>query len=423
MFESETFILNILFSMNPKRRNDMMRKVFTLLFSTLIFYATSAQDNSVLSSGQWLKITVSDDGIYKISSDDLRNNGFDISSINPQNIRVHGNGGGMLPQANSAERAIDLVQNAILVVGEEDGRFDESDFIVFYGQGPDQYEYRGDTLLYEHNRFTEENHYYLTIGNSPGLRVNDLPNIETSIPSIVTFNDFAYHEVELTNLLISGREWYGERFNTTTTYDFNFPMPGIVISSDIKITSAVMAQSFDPSSFGVSVNGNTIGSQEMGITPNFREPQVNNPNRYSVKGRQRTDVFFASAESNSNAIDVTLNFQKGSSIVSVGYLNYLQVETHRDLALYEGGTIFRSLESISSSISKYEITNTNSNTLIWDITDPLNPKNQGFSLESNRSQFGHLSEGLAQFVVFDVNGIRSPVSFESRSKIQELLIP
>jgi hypothetical protein len=36
---------------------------------------------------------------------------------------------------------LDLVENAILIMGEDDGRFDESDYIIFYGRGVNFWEY------------------------------------------------------------------------------------------------------------------------------------------------------------------------------------------------------------------------------------------------------------------------------------------
>src|SRR5690606_41870614 len=71
----------------------------------------------------------------------LRKAGIDLNGIDPQKISIYGYGGGMLPQANSAERPIDLPELAIYVNGGDDGRFDAGDFIVFYAEGPDKISY------------------------------------------------------------------------------------------------------------------------------------------------------------------------------------------------------------------------------------------------------------------------------------------
>ena len=98
-------------------------------------------DKSVLSSGNWYKIAVQNTGIHKITYQDLSDMGIDPGSINPANIRIYGNGGGMLPEINDAFRHDDLQENAILVAGEEDGQFNQNDYILFYGESPTTWEY------------------------------------------------------------------------------------------------------------------------------------------------------------------------------------------------------------------------------------------------------------------------------------------
>ena len=96
---------------------------------------------SVLSTGTWYKLSVERNGVYRISFDLLKKMGVDPAKINPQNISIFGREGGMLPQNNSIARPNDLMECAILVTGEQDGTFDKSDHILFYAEGPDDYEY------------------------------------------------------------------------------------------------------------------------------------------------------------------------------------------------------------------------------------------------------------------------------------------
>ncbi|RMG23553.1 MAG: hypothetical protein D6730_14315, partial [Bacteroidetes bacterium] len=95
-------------------------------------YAQQRQyaSESVLSTGNWYKIGLTETGIYKIDQAFLSQLGINTGSIDPRNIRLYGNGGGMLPQANAAFRHDDLVENAIEVVGEADGSFDPGDYIL-----------------------------------------------------------------------------------------------------------------------------------------------------------------------------------------------------------------------------------------------------------------------------------------------------
>ena len=60
-----------------------------------------AQQNSVLQSGDWYKIEVSQDGIYQITKNDLQNLGVNTSNLSVNSVKLYGNGGGMLPSLNS----------------------------------------------------------------------------------------------------------------------------------------------------------------------------------------------------------------------------------------------------------------------------------------------------------------------------------
>src|ERR1043165_4108269 len=97
--------------------------------------------NSVLQNGTWYKLGMNASGMYKLSYTFLASLGINVSSIDPRNIRIYGNGGGMLPELASVSRKDDLVENAIFVQGEGDGVFDPADYVLFYAQGPNTWSY------------------------------------------------------------------------------------------------------------------------------------------------------------------------------------------------------------------------------------------------------------------------------------------
>jgi len=78
--------------------------------------------------------------------------GFDPTQFNDSVIRIVGNGGGMLPEANSGPRTDDLREISIMVVDGNDGRLDPGDYILFYGEGPDKWTYDYTTHLYSHSK-------------------------------------------------------------------------------------------------------------------------------------------------------------------------------------------------------------------------------------------------------------------------------
>ena len=87
------------------RGTGKMIMLFLSITYSLLFSVFSYAQSSVLATGEWYKIATTRTGVHKIDATFLRDAGIDIAKLNPQNIRIFGNGGGVLPQANNALRA------------------------------------------------------------------------------------------------------------------------------------------------------------------------------------------------------------------------------------------------------------------------------------------------------------------------------
>ena len=107
------------------------------LFILILFFGISnhllAQENSVLSSGDWYKISVSNDGIYQLTYSDFQDLNISTSNLDINSIKLYGNGGGMLPPLNSDFRNNDLQENAIMVIDDNNnGIFNNNDYQLNY---------------------------------------------------------------------------------------------------------------------------------------------------------------------------------------------------------------------------------------------------------------------------------------------------
>ena len=129
----------------------------------------------------WYKIEIQEQGIYKITGSDLTAEGIDISSIDPKTVRIYNNGGQELPRDISAARPDSLIENAIRVIGEDDGVFAGSDYILFYGRPVNHWEKLSESSdFYKHyiNHYTNKNVYWLTWGNGKsGKRMENKPSL------------------------------------------------------------------------------------------------------------------------------------------------------------------------------------------------------------------------------------------------------
>lgn len=322
----------------------------------------------------------------------------------------------MLPQANNASRIIDLLEIPITVSGEADGRFDGSDYILFYAQGPDTYSYnlKSNFFSYQNNLYSEKNFYFFTISESAGKRITQSQNLSGSFPVIDQFDNFAYYETDKYNLLHSGRQWFGEQFDQSSQLTIQFDLAGIVPNSNIKLTSHVMAQSISDCSFNLSFNNNGVLTQPIQAVPN---------STFAIKGRVAADTISISEASVNASTQTTqqihYQFNKGLSGISIGYLDYLLFTVKRKLALYTAQTFFTSAESINNPASTFQINSVAASDLVWDVTNAFNVKNQVTQLSGNTFSFSTNTDSLKRFVVFSPSKMAA-ANFESKVANQNL---
>jgi hypothetical protein len=362
---------------------------------TIGAYGQATPVVSVLSTGKWAKASVQFDAIYKIDYPLLKKMGINPDGADAKKIRVFAGFNGMLPQANSAARVTDLQEIAIYVKGEEDGKFDNSDYILFYGQGPDNYSMSPSKSIfrYENNLYTDKNYYFITIGTAPGKRVVQISNVGGDAPSIDEFDDFSYYETEKYNELHSGRDWFGEQFDSKTEYTIRFDMAGVVNGSNIKLVSNVMGESFGESSFQILYNDKLIGEQKPLPIIDYQ---------YAAKGSEVTDTLTINASTVSASAsanqDIKLRFVKATSGRSVGYLDYLLLQTKRKLAFYGDQVLFHSLKSLGQPLAKFSISNSTADAVVWDITDPFNVSIQQSAFSGGATSFTASSTSLKKYI-------------------------
>ena len=374
----------------------------TLLF--LMAHAALAQ-NSVLNEGQWYKIGITGQGIYRIDYSFLQEAGIAVNSIDPRHISIYGNGGGMLPQPNEAPRPTDLQENAIFVQGEADGSFDPQDFILFYGQSPDQLVLQAEgTPVYQKHLYSDTTYYFLTIADAPARRISDQESMAGNYPLITAYDQLVAHEQDLEKVIISGREWYGERFASGQRQDFTFALTDIKENSDIEITVDVLNRAQGEAAFNVGINGKQLGDIPLEAVAE---------GTYTRKGKEGQQQFVASSNTVAGDQNLTVNLQFNGA--GIGHLNWLLIKLLRQLSMDQPQTVFRSLSSLANSFSTFVLKNASQEVTIWDITNPLQPKNQAFVLENGSAKFSIDTHELREFVAFQHSDFLQPVFVQAVS--------
>jgi len=322
---------------------------------------TSRIENSVLASGNFYKFYVDTTGVFKITRDFLRDLGMDVNNINPRNLKIYGNGGAMLPLRNRDNTIFDPVENAIKVVGEEDGSFDAEDYLLFYGESTRQFNAESLTHI---NLYDDKSYYFITAEGGPGSRIGSMPQPEaTPDVTINTFQDYQFHERDLENLLNLGRRWFGERFDIEAEQAFSFSFPNRVVTEPVELRVYVVAISESQTSFSVNLNGNPV--RTLNLLP-INESQLARGADY--------DSFLSSSNPALTAIgdelNVQLTYSNNGNPSSEGYLDFIAVEATRRLEGTRGQFKFSSKDAqLSQGVGLYTLSNASGYTEIWDVTD------------------------------------------------------
>lgn len=395
------------------RRTGKMIMLFLSITYSLLFSVFSYAQSSVLATGEWYKIATTRTGVHKIDATFLKDAGIDVTKLNPQNIRIFGNGGGVLPQANNALRAKDLTENFIEVVGENDGKFDASDYILFYAESLHRVLYNTNNQQFTHqnNPYSDTTFVFLNISDTKGLRIKN-QTLVSSTNNIKSFDDFTFHEIDQKNVVSlggrdlggSGREWYGESFGVSPDISFDLKTEGIIPNSSIKLTSAILGASFTATKVSLKLNADSlIGEQNL---------RAIGTGTYDIKGNESIQTFTAISNGKSTQ-KLTFSFNKNNQNSSVAYLNYFEVQTKRKLQFYEQQTLVRSIESLGNKTSNFIISQVNNTQKIWDVTNPLLPENIPFLINNSEANFGTETHSkLKTFVLFSNNNLLEPNSIQ-----------
>lgn len=317
---------------------------------------------SVLAQGKFVKIRITDSGIYKLTFEDLTSMG-----INPANVRILGYGGGVLEQNFMLDKIDDLPEAAIWMEKGTDGVFNAGDYILFYAQGVNRWSYDATKLMFTHtgNSYSSFGYYFVSSDAGTGKKISDKTIVLPSSPTIhpiEEFVDYQVYEKDLINLVGSGKVFYGETFKDVLSYSLPFSFPNTVLTNSTTVCLDVAAsRAYNGSNFTLSLNG----EQPKILT-------VPNNDLYYTYEEAKAKWLVYKYTPQSDTFTFNLTFDKPTTS-SAGFLNYLEVNARRQLKMSGSVMQFQNVDFLgTNSFNKYLLSNANANTQIWDITDPLN---------------------------------------------------
>ena len=358
--------------------------------------------NSVLASGDWYRFYIEKSGVYKISKDFLQQLGINLNGVNPKKIKIYGNGGKMLPLLNSTFYPTDLKENAIQIQGENDGVFNNEDYILFYAEGTSNWNEESQTYL---NLYDNKSYYYITVQGDDGKRIaNMFQPTEASTINLTTYDDYQIHEIDKTNIAQVGRQWVGESFEITDNQEFSFDFVNIDSSVPVSLNIALASAAYTPTSFKVSANGIDVGPVSF--------PALNTSSDIHYYNNKLTDATFTG----SSSIKIKLTYNNNGVPGSKGFLDFIRLKAKSKLQGFGKQFPFQyDLANSSLGVASYNFSNASTISQIWNITDIYNvskTENTSGNVFSFKANLGELQK----YIAIDPNDYYTPLK-ENKSKI------
>lgn len=378
---------------------------------------------SRLREGVLYKIAVEADGMYKLTYEFLKNDlKIDIDRTDPRQIRLLGNKNGMLPQLNEQPRPDDLEEIPIAISGESDGRFDPQDYLLFYGQGPGEWQYSQSSKRfgYIQNIYSNQQYYFIQIGPAAGKRIEEQPSLSGTAFTSTSFDDFAHLEQDKVNLLHewvkskgSGKRWYGDRFLNVREYRYEkfFVFPNLETSSPAFVKSEMALRALQQSRFTLVINGTTLNS-------GFADRVVELEGEFdNIRDYAKNALLEGTVALNSDNVEVLARYPRpgGTSDGSEGWVDYIEFNVRRKLIMTGDQMHFRDKATLAFPSAQFELTNASADMLVWDISNPLQPRLQRVERSGNLLRFGTTTTSLRTFIAF--NPQKGLLSAKSAGKI------
>ncbi len=357
--------------------------------TALAFPAKNYAAMSKLNKGLWVKISIPEDGIYQITFDELRTMGFK----NPQNVRIYGSGGHPISEILDGTAIDDIKQVPCKTFNNK---------LCFYACGPVEYTMATPATNPHYTRKVNScstaGYYFLSDNEAPNLQPMTITYGITGTNVRNTSLDYFHHEQEVASPSQSGKDFLGEKM-TDGEITIPYSLANHCGDSAIIVNPrAAVKNKKNVSYITLKVNDNDISlnSQESKIYTasseyvfyNTAEPVVR------VEGENGASI--------PQAGNVTVGIMS-SGAYSWARLDYCIITYYHNNNLHgvQDNQLRLGFNNVSSA-DIIAITGANSNTQLWNIDNPVEPKNYTISNKDGIRGFTPLyTIDYTQFIVFD----------------------
>lgn len=310
----------------------------------------------------WVKIEVTESGIYKIDASQLSALGITIPQNEISTIQIFGNGGKMLSETVTDAPTNMAKEQEILVNTKQDGNLES---IVFYGAPTKGFDLVEKNIRRYNNVYTASNYYTLTWGNAQGKRAYSEEISQTASKAPDSYYHRIFFEEEINNPYTKacGRSWFGRSIFTSPFVDL---LHNLDRSKPILYRFSLAHRSNSLGVFKIFQNNNEIGKLSL------RGISLSN---YQHSYRDFLDLEVPSSQIPSDNRSM-LKFAYSNSespTASTGYLDYYEIHYPRSFYAIENELEFIA-DTTLKGLTEFTINGFSGDVIGFDISEISNPK-------------------------------------------------
>lgn len=384
-----------------KRSAGLLVRAVVALFAVFAagqafgFDLSTYAEKSKLSSGKWVKVSVSSTGMYQIPEATLRNWGLE-----PSKTKVYGYG---------ARRVPDYMQLSTFAddVPQTPSEYVSGRGVYFYAEGPVTWSSRL-TGYYQpvQNPFTLVGYYFLSDSDpeerlAPGTSGSEAEAGETTV-----FLDRLYHELERVSPGENGFLLVGEDFRLTPQQSFEFQLTDAVDGGVGRIQTSFVSKIVS-------------GEGRVSHSINGTELSFSSADRIAAN----TDIHSAGLESLSrktfevkgSKLTVGIRFTPTGSVSSAN-LNYIGISYERKLKLPQSKRLQFWYDRV-----KVTMEGATEGMRLWDVTDPMAITAVSARIADGKASWqSSYGNTMRSYVAWDPKGTFPTPTLESNVSAQNL---
>lgn len=395
----------------------MARSLLTFYLILQLIASNLTAQSTLVFSNKIAKIATLKEGVYKVTGEQFKKMGFDIPMAS-EKINLFYFDLLQLQEQVPKKPSMGWEELAIEVVDGGDQTFNETDYFLFYANGPNKWEFVVEEQAWKHRKIAIRDtvFFYLTFGEI-GKRIQKNSIATAAVKTITYFEDHLLIEKDTINYLNSGKLWLGAPLKLSAgkpaEESSNLNLEGVLFDQPIFLRGQYAAAAYQSNgNFGLYLNDNKIRS--ITTTP--------------VSGLYFFDAFsiatdtarillneasIFSVNKNKQASNFKINFT-AENLASTGYLDYVELHVKRKIGFWGNGNFFfnHTEQSGSGKTLSFQIENATPETLVWDISTTASPVALTVKRENNTIFFKSIGQDTKYYTVFNKEAVSAPIFIE-----------